>query len=76
MHTNHTPNEGASSASQAPAAEGDEPQVDPVAEARRLVAEDEAARMQACAAEIQEVLARYGMSLEVTPPRIVLTPNA
>lgn len=42
--------------------------------ARALLAEEEKARMQACAAEIQEVLARYGMTLEVPPPQITLAP--
>lgn len=45
---------------------------DPLAEARRLLAEDEGARMQACAAEIEQVLAKHGCRLEVTPARIVL----
>lgn len=42
--------------------------------ARALLAEEEKARMQACAAEIQEVLAKYGMTLEVPPPQIALVP--
>lgn len=44
-----------------------------VAEARRVLAEDTQARMQACAEEIQAVLAKHGMTLDVTPPQIVLT---
>ena len=43
--------------------------------ARALLAEDEQARMKACAAEIQEVLTKYGMSLEVTPSQIALVPQ-
>ena len=42
--------------------------------ARALLAEEEKARMQACAVEIQEVLAKYGMTLEVPPPQIALVP--
>ncbi|MFK0151213.1 hypothetical protein ACIQVK_03910 [Streptomyces sp. NPDC090493] len=68
MHTSHDHGEGAASAS-------GEPPVDPVAEARRLVAEDQAARMRACAEEIQAVLAKYGMQLDVTPPQISIVPT-
>jgi hypothetical protein len=49
-------------------------QPDPLAEARQLLAEHEQARMRACAAEIEKVLARYGMRLDITPAQIVLTP--
>lgn len=42
--------------------------------ARALLAQEEQARMQACAAEIQEVLAKYGLALEVPPPKIALVP--
>ncbi|MGW2895846.1 hypothetical protein ACWDAO_14795 [Streptomyces sp. NPDC001212] len=46
-----------------------------MAEARRLVAEDEQQRMQACAAEVEQVLAKYGMRLDVTPAQITLVPS-
>lgn len=64
MHTHHT-DEGASSAALTS---------DPVAEARRVLAEDTRARAEACAQEISEVLARHGMHLETTPAQIVLSP--
>ena len=43
--------------------------------ARALLAEEEKARMEACAAEIHQVLAKYGMRLEVTPAQIALVPQ-
>lgn len=49
---------------------------DAIAEARRVLAEDTQARMQACAAEIEAVLRRHGMRLDVTPAQIVLTPTS
>lgn len=52
-----------------------DPESDPLAEARRLVAEDEQQRMQACAAEVEQVLAKYGMRLDVTPAQITLVPS-
>jgi hypothetical protein len=48
-------------------------ETDPLAEARRLLAEDEQQRMQACAAEIETVLDKYGLRLIVTPARATLT---
>jgi hypothetical protein len=45
-----------------------------LAEARRLVAEHEQARLQACSDEIQAVLDRYGMRLTAAPVQITLTP--
>ena len=48
---------------------------DPLDDARRLIAEHEQQRMQACAAEIEQVLARYGMRLDVTPAHISLVPK-
>ncbi|NWF25253.1 hypothetical protein HW130_03070 [Streptomyces sp. PKU-EA00015] len=48
---------------------------DPLAEARRLLIEDEQARMQACAAEIEKVLAKHGMRLEVPTPQISIVPR-
>jgi hypothetical protein len=65
MHSNHT-TEGAVSASAA--------QVDPIAEARALIAKDSQERMTACAAEIEQVLAKHGMRLETAPVQIVLVP--
>jgi hypothetical protein len=50
----------------------DEP--DPIAAARALLAEDQRARMEKCAAAIEAVLARHGMRLEAAPPQIVLSP--
>lgn len=41
-----------------------------LANARRLIAENEQDRMQACAAEIEQVLAKHGMHLQVTQPQI------
>jgi hypothetical protein len=54
------------------------PQPDPadrLTEARRILAEDEDARMQSCAEEIQAVLAKHGMRLDVTPARITILPD-
>ncbi|MFF1684599.1 hypothetical protein [Streptomyces sp. NPDC058254] len=47
---------------------------DPLTEARRLLDEDEAARMQACAEDLQAVLAKHGMRLEVAPSQISIVP--
>lgn len=66
MHSDHT-EEGLQTPVAAPA------QSDLDA-ARALLAEEEKARMQACTTEIQEVLAKYGMTLEVPPPQIALVP--
>jgi MarR-like DNA-binding transcriptional regulator SgrR of sgrS sRNA len=49
-------------------------QPDPLSEARRLLAEEEQARRQACAEEIHQVLAKYGFRLQITEPQIVLIP--
>lgn len=51
------------------------PEGDPLNEARRLIAEHEQQRMQACAAEIEQVLAKYGMRLDVAQPQIAIVPN-
>lgn len=45
-----------------------------LAQARALLAAEEQRRMQACAEEIQAVLTRYGMCLDVTQPQISLVP--
>ncbi len=50
-------------------------QADPLAEARRLLAEDAEARMCACSEEIRAVLAKYGMRLEVAQPQISIVPD-
>lgn len=47
---------------------------DPLAAARALIAQEQQARMEACAAEIQQVLDRHSMRLEVAPAQIVLHP--
>lgn len=49
--------------------------VDPVAEAQRVIAEFEQSQMQACAREIEAVLTKYGMRLEVSPAQITLVPS-
>lgn len=64
MHTHHT-DEGAPSATTT---------ADPVAAARRVLAEDTRTRVEACAQEIAEVLAKHGMRLETTPAQITLAP--
>jgi len=70
------PAEGAPSATPAAAqaAVGEETRSDPIAEARALLAQHQQERMQACAAELQAVLDRYGMRLEATPAHVTLTP--
>lgn len=67
MHSHHPkqPEEGTPSAS-APK--------DPLAAARVLIAQEEQARMEACAAELQEVLAKHGMRLDVAPAQISIAP--
>lgn len=66
MHSHHT-DEGAPSVSA--------PEPGDVESARALIAEEEQRRMQACAAELQQVLAKYGMRMDVTEPQIVLAPT-
>lgn len=66
MHSTHT-HEGTPSAS-APAAEPSD-----LDAARALIAEEEQRRINACAAEIQEVLEKYGMQMDVSKPQIVLS---
>jgi hypothetical protein len=46
---------------------------DSLAEARRLIADHEKQRMQACHDEIAAVLDKYGMSLVIEPGRATLT---
>ncbi|WP_328757471.1 hypothetical protein [Streptomyces sp. NBC_00271] len=64
MHS-HTTDEGAPSAS---ALE------DPLAAARALIAHEQQARMEACAAELQQVLEKHGMRLDVAQPQISIVP--
>jgi hypothetical protein len=45
---------------------------DALASARALLAQDQSNRLEACAAELQEVLRRHGMRLDVIPARIAL----
>ncbi|MFJ4473215.1 hypothetical protein ACIP2X_37775 [Streptomyces sp. NPDC089424] len=70
MHSHHT-DEGAPSAS-APTAN---PEAVDEATARAVIAQAEQRRVQACAEELHAVLAKHGMSLEVTPAEIVLVPR-
>lgn len=48
---------------------------DPVTEARRIVAEDEQRKTEECAAEIEQVLAKYGRKLVITQPQITIVPE-
>ena len=48
---------------------------DPLAGARALLEQDRQARLQVCAAELQQVLDRHGMRLEVTPAQVTLMPR-
>lgn len=66
----HSPNPEQSTEGAAAASE------DPIAAAKALLEQEQQARTQACAAELQAVLARHGMTLEVTPAQIVLAPRA
>ena len=49
-------------------------QEDEIAEARRLLAEDQERRMQACNAEIEQVLAKHGMRLQISQPTVAIVP--
>jgi hypothetical protein len=46
-----------------------------VVAARAVLEQDRQARMQACADEIQAVLDRHGMRLDVTPAQVALVPR-
>jgi hypothetical protein len=48
---------------------------DPLAHARQVLAEHQAAQAAACQAEIQAVLDRYSMRLEISTPQIAIVPN-
>lgn len=50
-------------------------QTDPVAEERRKVAEYEQQQTEACLAEIDQVLARYGRRLQISQPQITIVPQ-
>jgi hypothetical protein len=47
---------------------------DPVDEARSLLAEHERQQDEACRAEIEQVLAKYGRKLQITQPQITIVP--
>ncbi|MFF7750435.1 hypothetical protein ACFZCP_14485 [Streptomyces sp. NPDC007971] len=49
-------------------------EIDALTAARALLAQEQQDRMQACAGEIEAVLQRYGMRLEITPAQITLAP--
>lgn len=51
-----------------------EQEFDPVAHARQLLAEHQAAQAAACQAEIQAILDRYGMRLEISTPQVAIVP--
>lgn len=70
MHANHT-DEGAPTAS----APDPEALAQRIAEAQQVLAEATQDRIDACAQELGEVLARHGMRLSVTQPTIILTPT-
>lgn len=50
------------------------PPVDALEAARALLAQEIDSRMEACRAEVAEVLAKYGMTLDVSPATVVLRP--
>jgi hypothetical protein len=66
VHSNHT-DEGAASVS-APE------EVDPIAAAHALIANELQQRKERCVAEIEQVLAKYGMRLHVPMPQITIVP--
>jgi predicted anti-sigma-YlaC factor YlaD len=45
-----------------------------LAEARRILAEEQRQQDEACRAEIEQVLAKYGRKLVVTQPQITIVP--
>jgi hypothetical protein len=45
-----------------------------LAEARRLMADEQQRQDEACRAEIEQVLAKYGRKLVVTQPQITIVP--
>ena len=57
-----------------PHAEGESEPIDRLDEARRTIAEHEQQQTEACLAEIEQVLAKYGRKLVVTQPQITIVP--
>ena len=53
----------------------DQPGIDPLDEARSLLAEHERQQDEACRAELEAVLAKYGRKLVVTQPQITIVPQ-
>lgn len=53
----------------------DEPEADPLDEARRTIAEHERQQDEACRAEIEQVLAKYGRRLQISQPQITIVPQ-
>ncbi|MET9813159.1 hypothetical protein [Streptomyces sp. NPDC006355] len=51
-----------------------EPERDPLDEARSLLVEHERQQDEACRAELEAVLAKYGRKLVVTQPQITIVP--
>ncbi|MET9150057.1 hypothetical protein ABZX82_02060 [Streptomyces griseoflavus] len=47
---------------------------DELADAHRLIAEHEQQQTEACLAEIEQVLAKYGRRLQITQPQISIAP--
>ena len=52
----------------------DQPGIDPLDEARSLLAEHERQQDEACRAELEAVLAKYGRKLQITQPQITIVP--
>ncbi|WP_217235453.1 hypothetical protein [Streptomyces sp. AC555_RSS877] len=52
-----------------------EPKPEPIVEAYRTIAEHERQQDEACRAEIEQVLAKYGRKLVVTQPQITIVPT-
>ena len=57
-----------------PHAEGEPEPIDPLDEARRTLAEHERQQGEACRAELEAVLAKYGRKLQITQPQITIVP--
>ena len=74
MHVNHDHTEFTPTGGGGVAVDPEAAPVDPIAHARVLLANHEQQRREACAAEIDEVLARHGFYLRVTPAQVLLSP--
>lgn len=48
---------------------------DQLADAQRLITEHEKQQTEACLAEIEQVLAKYGRKLVITQPQLTITPQ-